>query len=395
MISPPVWPVVLAGFTAFLGLYATQPLLPLLARVFGATPLAVSFTVTVPTLAIAAAAPLVGRLADLVGRRRVIVGSAILLTAATALAATAESLEQLIGWRLVQGLMTPGIFAITIAYIHERWPAARSGRATGAYVSGTVIGGFCGRATAGIVAAEVSWPAAFVTLAALHALAALALWVWLPQEPVRGLSAPARPPARSILALLTNQRLLATNAIGFCVLFVQVAMFTYVTFHLSKAPFHLSTASLGWLFVVYLLGAAITPVAGRWSDTYGHRAALGGGLAVGICGAALTLAPWLPAVVCGLALAATGVFVAQATASSYIGSVTLEDRGLAVGLYSSCYYLGGSVGGTLPAILWSTGDWTVTVLLVMTVQVSTYAVAAVFWTPIDRGRSALARPTVA
>lgn len=388
MISPPVWPVVLAGATAFLGLYATQPLLPLLARVFDASPLAVSLTVTLPTLAVAAAAPLVGRLADAVGRRRVIVGSAVLLSVASALTATATSLPQLIAWRLVQGLLTPGVFAITIAYIHDRWPRERTGRATGAYVSGTVSGGFCGRATAGVVAASVSWPAAFLALAVLNAVLACALWVWLPAEPPRPKTGNVRRPSGSAMRLLRNRPLLATNAIGFCVLFVQVALFTYVTFHLSSAPFHLSTAALGWLFVVYLFGAAVTPFAGRWSDEFGHRRALGGGLLVGVLGAALTLLPWLSFVVVGLALAATGVFIAQATASSYIGAVTREDRGLAVGLYSSCYYIGGSAGGALPALLWSAGEWTTTVLLVMVVQASTYALARAFWTPVAAGRPA-------
>jgi MFS family permease len=385
MHSPPVWPVVLAGATAFLGLYATQPLLPLFTRVFGASPLAVSLTVTVPGLAVAFAAPLAGRLGDSIGRRRVIVGSATILAVATALAATARTLPELVGWRLVQGLLTPGIFAITIAYIHDRWPAARTGRATGAYVSGTVTGGFVGRATAGIVAAEYSWPSAFLALAVLNAAAAAALWVWLPPEPVTARRDAVTTPVRPLLRLLANRRLVATNAIGFCVLFVQVAMFTYVTFHLAEPPFSLTTAALGWLFVVYLFGAAVTPFAGRWSDIHGHRRALGGGLTIGVCGAVMTLAPWLPAIVLGLTLTATGVFVAQATASSYIGAVTREDRGLAVGLYSSCYYIGGSVGGILPAVLWPAGGWTTTVLLVLTVQVSTYVLAASFWRPAASG----------
>lgn len=389
MTSPPVWPVILAGFSAFLGLYATQPLLPLLSTVFAASPLAVSFTVTVPTLAVAAAAPVVGRLADSIGRRRVIVGSAVLLTLAMALAATAVSLPQLIAWRLVQGLVTPGIFAITIAYIHDRWPPERTGRATGAYVSGTVTGGFCGRATAGIVAAAVSWRASFLALAVLCGLAAFCLWRFLPSEPVSTRRPAITPPRRSIGRLLRNRPLLATYAIGFCVLFVQVALFTYVTFHLSAAPYGLSTAALGWLFVVYLFGAAVAPFAGRWSDARGHKVALAGGLTIGVLGAALTLAGWLPAIGAGLALAATGVFVAQATASSYIGAVTDEDRGLAVGLYSSCYYIGGSVGGTLPALVWQAGGWTATVILVMAVQVSTYLLAAAFWQPVSRGRPAL------
>ncbi|MGE3512990.1 MAG: MFS transporter, partial [Vicinamibacterales bacterium] len=135
MPPPPVWPVVLAGFTAFINLYATQPLLPMLTRVFDATPFGVSLTITVSTVAVAVAAPIVGRLADRVGRRRVIVGSSLLLAMTTALSATSRTLPELIVWRFVQGLVTPGVFAVTIAYIHERWPASQTGRATGAYVS--------------------------------------------------------------------------------------------------------------------------------------------------------------------------------------------------------------------------------------------------------------------
>ena len=186
MPRPRTFPIVLAGFTAFLDLYATQPLLPLLMRVFGATHVAVSLTVTASTLAVALGAPVVGRLADFIGRKRVIVGSAVALAVATALAATSTSLSQLVGWRFVQGLFTPGIFATTIAYIHEEWPSSHAGRATSAYVSGTVVGGFCGRALTGLVAGAAGWPAAFVVLAGLNLGAAVALAVWLPRERAAG-----------------------------------------------------------------------------------------------------------------------------------------------------------------------------------------------------------------
>jgi YNFM family putative membrane transporter len=104
-------------------------------------------------------------------------------------------------------------------------------------------------------------------------------------------------------------------------------------------------------------------------------------MGLGMTGALLTLAPWLPAIVAGLALVGTGVFVAQATASSYIGAVTHEDRGLAVGLYSTCYYVGGSAGGALPALFWNAGGWTACVALVMLVQATTVMIAMRTWRP--------------
>ena len=101
-------------------------------------------------------------------------------------------------------------------------------------------------------------------------------------------------------------------------------------------------------------------------------------------GALLTLAAPLSLIVVGLALVGSGVFIAQATASSYIGVVTAEDRGLAVGLYSSAYYIGGSLGGALPSLFWETGGWTLCVLLVLAVQAATLATAFSAWRPSPR-----------
>src|SRR3954468_10613796 len=374
-----VGPVILAGAAAFLDLYSTQPLLPMLTRTFGASTFDAGLTITAPTVAVALFAPVIGQVADRIGLRRGIVGSACMLTVATALAATSGTLRQLIFWRFMQGVATPGVFASAVAYIHEVWPASHAGRATAAYMTGTILGGFSGRAISGIVAAGVNWQSAFLTLALLNAAIAAALWFWLPPEP-RARRSGARPPAlASFTRLLRNRQLVATCAVGFCILFTQVALFTYVTFHVAAPPFGLGTVAIGWLFVVYLVGAVVMPFAGAWVDRYGHRAGIGSAMALGGGGALVTLIPWLPAIMAGLALGATGVFIAQATSSSYIGAVTTEDRASAVGLYSTFYYLGGSTGAALPALLWNRGGWPGCVALIVVVQATGVAIAFTQW----------------
>jgi predicted MFS family arabinose efflux permease len=380
----PTLPVVLAGVAAFLDLYSTQPLLPLLRATFGASTLEAGLTITAPTIAVAIFAPFIGRLADRLGLRRVIVLSVWTLTLATALAATSHTLRQLIFWRFLQGVATPGIFASTVAYIHEVWPPTHAGRATAAYMTGTIVGGFTGRAVSGVIAASATWQMAFVALAALTGGVAIALTVWLPSESDRReMHRPAA--AGSVAHLFRNRRLLATCGVGFAVLFTQVAMFTYVTFHLAAPPFDLSTMALGWLFVVYLVGAVATPFAGRWIDAHGHRSGISSAMTIGAAGALLTLVPWLPAIVAGLALCATGVFTAQATTSSYIGAVTSSDRALAGGVYSTCYYAGGSAGGALPSLFWNVGGWTACVLLVVAIQLAGVAIALTQWSAAAGG----------
>jgi len=381
---PRAFPVVLAGFSAFLDLYATQPLLPFLARTFHASALRVSLTVTAPAVAVAIAAPIVGRLADRFGLRLTIVASAFALAAATLLAATAANLTQLIVWRFVQGLVTPGIFAITIAYIHEEWPAATAGSATAAYVSGTVVGGFVGRALTGIAASALSWPMSFVVLGVLNVAVAALLWQQLPVEQRR-----RRPVHASVGGALAghlrNPQLVVTYAIGFCILFTQVATFTYITFHLAAPPFGLSTAALGWIFITYLVGAIVTPIAGHWVDRFGRRRPFVVAVAIGVAAMLLTLAPSLWLVIAGLSCFGTSVFVTQATASSHVGATATHGRGLALGLYSTCYYAGGSVGSALPAVVWSRGGWDACVALIVVVQVVMGVIAFACWSDAGKG----------
>jgi MFS transporter, YNFM family, putative membrane transport protein len=388
----PTLAVVLAGAAAFLDLYCTQPLLPLFTRTFGASTFEAGLTITAPTVAVAIFAPLIGRLADSLGLRRMIVGAVWALTLATVLAATSRTLHQLIAWRFVQGMATPGIFASTIAYIHEVWPASRAGRGTAFYMTGTIVGGFTGRAVAGLVAGAVGWPAAFVALGALTAIIAAVLTLRLPPEgdahaPHRAEIERRDARARGIGHLFRNRQLIATCGVGFCVLFTQVAMFTYVTFHVAAPPYGLSTGALAWLFVVYLVGAVVTPFSGWWIDTYGHRAGIASAMAIGGAGALLTLASPLAVIVAGLALCATGVFVAQATTSSYIGAVTRSDRALAVGMYSTCYYAGGSAGGALPSIFWRAGGWPACAGLVVVAQIAGVLVALTQWSAVAGARA--------
>ena len=375
--------VVCAGFCAFLGLFAPQPLLPMLSAAFGASAAAVSLVVTASTMAVAIAAPLAGMLADRLGRKRVMVPAAFLLVVPTVLAATAHTLGQLLFWRFLQGALTPGIFAVTIAYINEEWVDG-AGAAVAAYVTGTVLGGFSGRLLAGVVAAHSSWRWAFVMLGVLNAIGAVAIWRWLP--PGRRFAGARRGSSTigPMLRHLKNPRLLATYAVGFCVMFTMLAAFTYVNFYLAAPPFRLGTQALAMIFVVYLVGAVVTPFAGRLIDRLGPRPTLLIAFSGGIAGISLTLVHSLPAVMIGLAICSTGVFIANAAGSSHVGVVAREARAAAVGLYVTFYYTGGSFGSALPGSFWSRGGWPACVALIATVQLLAIAMALLFWRPMPQ-----------
>lgn len=378
-IEPRYLALAACGGTAFVDMYATQPLLPTLRAEFHTNEAAVGATISVLTFACAAAAPFVGPLADALGRKRVIVSAIFLLALVTYGAATATSLHLLLVWRFVQGLLMPAVFAVTLAYVAEEFPPEVGGRAISAYIGGNVVGGFLGRYLTAVVASRWDWHVAFVVLGTVNLAGGAFVLFALPPARHFVRQSSMVGALRAIGGFVRDPALVATCIAGGSVLFTLVAAFTFVTFRLAEPPFDLGTLALGNVFFVYLLGAVSSPLVGQLIDRLGHRMALLIALAVSIGGALLTLVPSIPAIVAGLALMAVGVFAAQAASQGYIGIVAHERRSTAASLYIAVYYTGGGLGAILPAPLWTSGGWPAVVALIVMVQLGAAALAARFW----------------
>jgi MFS family permease len=373
---------------AFLELYITQPLLPLLTRLFHASKTGVSLTVSAATLGAALSAPIFGALVERLPRKRVIVACLAAIAVPTLLAATSTSLAQLIFWRFLQGIAVPGIVAVVVTYIGEEWPPNRLALIMSFYISGTALGGFLSRFLAGILADWFTWRVSFLVLGTAALAGAGAVAAWLPRGRRRP-PLPALPGTRSsffiqlwsqVGALFRNRRLVATYAVGFNVLFSLVGVFTWITFHLSAPPFLLSTAALSSLFLVYLLGLVITPVAGFIITRVGLRAGIGGAIVCCMTGVLLTLAPSLPVVILGLALVSSGTFISQTATQSHLRvAAPAEARVTAAGLYLTCYYVGGTAAGVVPGAFWALGKWPACVAFIVAMQAVALVIALAGW----------------
>ena len=165
--------VVFCAFGAFLNLYAPQAVLPLIAQEFGVGAAAASLIITASTLAVAATAPFTGAVADVLGRKRVIVAAMALLLIPGVMLPLSTSLNEVIFWRFVQGLLLPPIFAVTIAYIGDEWPPQRATGVIASYTSASSVGGFLGRFIPGMLIAYVGWRGGFFALAVLLAICLL------------------------------------------------------------------------------------------------------------------------------------------------------------------------------------------------------------------------------
>jgi len=371
--------VATAGFSAFVNLYSPQALLPELAREFGAGAGEISTLMTAGTAAIALTAPFTGALADVLGRKRLISAAMFAVVVPTLIITLAASVPQLAFWRFVQGLLLPPIFTVAVAYVGDEWPSREVPRVAGLFISGSSIGGFCGRFVTGVVADLLGWRAAFAVTAAITLAAAIVVTLALPRERRFVRSGGFLASVRQMLGHLRNPRLLAIYAVGFGVLFNFIGAFTYVSFHLAGPPYFFSSTLLGAIFVTYLGGTFLVPWIGRAILLLGRRRLVLGVIAVWAIGALLLLAAPVAAILAGLTICATCGLVCQAVSTGAVVTTAKEGRSSAAGLYASTFYIGGSVGASLVGLIWNAAGWDGCVAVIIAMLALMAAVVAVAW----------------
>lgn len=177
--------------------------LPTLAQAFSASFQEVQWIVLAYLLAITTLIVSVGRLGDIVGRRRLLLAGISLFTAASVLCGLAPTLWLLIAARAAQGLGAAVMMALTMAFVGETVPKARTGRAMGLLGTMSAIGTALGPSLGGALLSGPGWRAIFLVNAPLGVLAFLLARRHLPvdrREPRTG-RAGFDPVGTSLLAL--------------------------------------------------------------------------------------------------------------------------------------------------------------------------------------------------
>lgn len=358
----------LVGVFAFIQVYSIQSILPQLQRDLNASVVEIGSSVGMTVLAVALISPFVGMLSDAIGRKWLIIGSVFALAIPTALMPLVETVHGLLVLRFLQGLAVPGVSVVAIAYIGEEFRGSTMVRIVTLYVSGSVLGGFLGRFILGHLTEYMAWQSAFGVMAVLNLAGAVIVWRGLPDSRHFVANARFRSSMATLGQLLHNPALQTACALGFAVLFAQIGLFTFINLHLAAEPYHFSPGQLANIFAVYLLGVAVTPLAGRIIPRIGVRRAVLSMLAVSACGVMLTLAQPSWAIVVALAIAACGTFITQSATMSFIAYRITQGRSLASGLYYSAYYCGGFTGAWLCGVAYAWGGWAGTVAVLLAAQ---------------------------
>ncbi|MGZ8463501.1 MAG: MFS transporter, partial [Candidatus Deferrimicrobiaceae bacterium] len=340
--------------SAFATIYITQPVLPVIRSEFGVSASTASLTVSAVIFGIALATLPFGRLADTFPVRPILFTGGSVVIGCSLFCAATKSLPLLVLARFLQGLFIPSLTTCLVVHLVRSLPQERLNVVMGSYVSATVAGGLGGRLLGGWIHPPLHWRYAFVTASVLLALAMAAAARYLPKE--EGEPEPVSD-TTGFLALLSRRDLLRTYFVAFGAFFVFSSLFNYLPFYLAGPDFRASTQVITLMYLSYVIGVVVGPLAGNASDRIGNGATIALGSAVFAVAFLVTFLHSMIAIMASLAGVCAGFFAVHAAAAGSLNRRLTAGRGRANSLYVLFYYLGGSIGITVSGHAYGYGGW--------------------------------------
>ena len=265
----------------FLGMALVSPLLPAIAETLALTPLAAGVALSLLWAVRAVVQYPSGRLADAVTRSTLLVGGLLAALAGVALLAVAPSYAGFLAAAVLLGLGNGLYPPAAIALVTDRFE--RAGQSLGVLIGTADLAGAAAGLVAVAVAAAPTWrlglvPAVAVLVVALGLLHAVR---GEPYERPRGLDLDVATTARRLVG--DHDRRLAVAGFALWMVAFQGAVSFLPTFLVAEKAVSLELAGGGFA-LLWGVGAAVKPGAGRLGDRYGHLPVATGTLALAAAG---------------------------------------------------------------------------------------------------------------
>lgn len=159
------------------------------------------------------------------------------------------------------------------------------------------------------------------------------------------------------ISLLKRKELLLIYACGAGSLLIFSPVFNYLPYRLSHPPFSMSTELITLVYLVYVLGIFLGPLAGKLSARFGGGIMLiSSSILLGLS-MILLLMPSITAVIIGLLGVCAGFFSMHTVAVVLLNRKLTCSHGKANALYVLFYYTGGWLGITGAGFAYESANW--------------------------------------
>ncbi|MEU7531486.1 MFS transporter [Saccharothrix sp. NPDC042600] len=251
----------LGGFGIGTTEFATMGLLPQVADTFDISIPTAGHAISLYALGVVVGAPLIAGLAARLPRKGLLIGLTIALAVGNALSALAPSTAALLIARFVAGLPHGAYFGIAAVVAAALVPPERRGTAVARVMVGLTLANLVGVPLATAAGQQIGWRTAYLAVAVIATVTALALARWLPHMP-----APHDATIRAELRAFRRPQVwfaLVTGMIGFGGMFAVYSYISPVTTEVTGLP----DAAVPWVLAAFGLGMTLgATLGGRFVD---------------------------------------------------------------------------------------------------------------------------------
>ncbi|HXF65320.1 MAG TPA: multidrug effflux MFS transporter [Burkholderiales bacterium] len=367
-ISPPLLAAVLAGL-AMLGPFTIDtylPSFPAIGRALSATPAELQQTLSVYFLTFAVMTLFHGTLSDSFGRRPVILASLVVYTLASLGCAAAQSIGELLAFRVLQGVSAGAGMIVGRAIIRDSFSGHEAQRLMSLVTMIFGLAPAVAPVVGGWLQSWFGWQAVFLFLAAYGLLLLAISGASLPETHPPAARQPfaLAPLARTYARLAGNPRLLllclavGLNFAGFFLYIVSAPAFVYNLLGLNERQF-------AWLFLPGITGVMFGAfLSGRAAGRLSPERTIGIGYAVMFSAAAFNVAysalagPALPWSVLPVMIYTVGMALAMPSITLLALEIFPANRGATSSLQGFVHSFLSSVGAGIISPLVSHADIT-------------------------------------
>lgn len=333
----------LGAFVTGVSMRVAEPLLPRLAGEFSSSVTEVSAIISGFAFGYALFQFAHGPLGDRYGRLRIAAAGCFLAAIASAACAGAQTVGELMAFRVVAGMTGGGMVALGLAYIGDTVPLGERQATVGRFITGSLLGQAAGPLVGGALSGLVGWRASFIAIAACYAAVGLVL------APAGLRTAPPGVPLGNVLAryaeLLTRPQVRLVMLVEFVEAIFFFGAFAYLGAYF-KLRFAAPDVVVGVLLAGFGIGgllfsATVKAITRRLPQPQLVRR---GGIVMLVCLGAVAAAPdWRIAAPIMIALG-YGFYMLHNTAQVRSTEMAPDARGTGIALAVMGWFLGQAVG---------------------------------------------------
>ena len=328
-----------------------DPLLPYLATKYDVGLSAAAQTVTGFSIAYGLLQLAYGPIGDRYGKYRVITLATVACAVTSLACALAPTLAALVVARMLAGATAGALIPLALAWIGDTVPYDRRQPVLARFLIGQMFGVALGQMLGGVGADYLGAGPVFVTLAAWFVVSAWLMWRFAPpaSETLQPVPGGIATRFASVLGVRWARIVLTTVFVEGLLL---VGALAFVPTHLHRA-YGLPLTAAGSVVMLFAAGgfayAAVSPFLVRRLGEPGL--AIGGGVVLAVCFAAIALGSQVLAAVAACLAAGLGFYMLHNTLQVNATQMAPANRGSSLALFACALFVGHAIGVTLAGVL--------------------------------------------